>query len=656
MTPLLDLLGAANHLPEIYKSSISGISLLNFLTWEGILFLSSLGFVSRIFNKEIDSFVLSALSLISGKSFQVFCLNLLVNQIGLFNAGVLSYAIPILLFLILAGPPSQTYRRLLSLPHPSFKEWAITLFIVFWSWALLLLSTPIDFEKVYFTLDQSIAFSGHTPQHPDGDLQFPYHYGGNLYDAGLNSLFGMKSWLAVKILPLMFCWTPFVLYRWMASHWFSKNGTCQMIALLSFFGSNIRFFFIFLLGMVHLFSGAGLYNSDSLESLKLATRDFDLNPSTVLTHIEHLLHHPSSLGYPAFLAVLAILVHSKSFSHKTSLVLLTFFSISSLHLFREDLFVWAIMAAVIYLFKYRLMVPRWLTATLILVLLLNTLYMGGLLSKEWISFQDSLFPTEPAASGVASTKAASPHRLVISFFLSWIPTLGSLSISTAKVAVPLWHPQIILDLILDYGPLLIFLFFTPWFFLRHAKDSWSILAPILFIGIAFCLFCKMPGRGYQLDLQRVMPYGFVVFFLACTAFKLIPNLLKKAVPFLLVSGILAGCALPGRFKFYEDWYHPDYPRIAQFIEAEGHSCHREHAISGLHYGFIGMPSLLPRNRNRLLNFKTSIRSDYKYADGKFLLIDKDERQLHWYIVLPKDSIPPEGSELLFTGEDFSLFR
>ncbi len=639
--PILPFLGlAAGHAP-LLEGPGDLIRMALLAACETGLFLSGWRCARRRI-PQLDGLTSLALGGVMAHALLCFLLNLFMQMLSLRAASILAWIAGFGVLHLLT--PRQEGAR-----QPSREDgwaWVAALFILLWAGMILILGCDTDFARSLFLLASGIQHSDLLP----GDLNFPngrwfYHYGAALHAASLTEIFGLKLWVTEDVLPWTLSFTPFVAYRWMGLQILGDAVLARRVAWLAFFGTNIRMFFILLLLALHLFGGLDAFRDASgIESVRLFTRDFDLSLSTAMTHMEQLLHTPSSLGLPAFLFALALwLVPEINWRSRLVLSLLLLLPIP---LFREDFFAFNLLAmAAVAMLKGFWRRPAFV-ATLFTLLLAASL-LGGPITEYAKDVLARPIPTESMRPG--AVLQSSSGVLKSGFLdLSWCPKLPSYNIKVGWREVPLWHPQLMLDLLTDYGPALLGFAFLPFLLFRRERGFGAALWIPLLAGWLVMLFCELSGPGLKLNLQRILPYGLGVFALVSALVLRWPSWLTRPCCLLLsLSGILAGLCFPARNQADSSWYHPDFEVMGGIA--------REHVLrhgmrewaAGLHPGYSGLGGEYFHWFDR-----PEIHLAAEGAGFLEKLVKDDQFSI---VVLEKTTPAPRGFDLLYEGRIYSCY-
>lgn len=533
-------------------------------------------------------------------------------------------------------------------PKVDRASWLSAAGILLWGMWILLIGSGVDFGKENFGLISMMLYSDILPGSPDfpGGRSF-YHYGGAQFATALCAVFGFESWVSDDILLLALCGTPFVAYRWLAGSFFETQRQHWAVAMLAFFGTNIRLWFIAGCSLIYLFAGGETYlGPRGFEALRLATRDFDLNLSTALSHMEQLLHTPSGLGLPIYLMCLCLWIDRRVLDFRSKcLISLLLLAPQGLH--REDLFCQTLPVVAISVY----MSGEWRRPVLWLSLVFSLaafLTLGGPISELVKVKLAPLTGNEKNAATQEQMGSQAAVRVGM-FALRGRPELASLNIDVGKRKAPIWHPQIVLDLLLDYGPACLGLLAVLGLLVRwkFSQDFLLLLCATLPAWLAM-LFLDLVGFGYKMDLQRICPYGLTIFLLCVSMPGRIQILRPGWVGLLVLSGLLAGLCFPSRNRADWWWYEEEHELIGKNIR---HSAeyHPLGSVVGLHSGYTGMMSHRYRGETRLdKDVETLIDFDPE-------LYKRDSHPL--WIVVRRGVVEhaPQGSRRVYEGQSYHVF-
>ena len=178
------------------------------------------------------------------------------------------------------------------------------------------------------------------------------------------------------------------------------------------------------------------------------------------------------------------------------------------------------------------------------------------------------------------------------FSLSASPKVASLNIQTGKAKESIFHPQILLDIFLDYSLALLGIPFI-WLLYRQwpARFRLFFFAPAI-PALAMFFFADNTIMPYKLDLQRMVPYQFWVMVGVLSLFFWKPSWLQSKNLFfiLILSNLLAGLIMPKRYQERcWKWYHPEHEYLGKHITSKDMNS-ETFLIAGLSPGYTGKKS------------------------------------------------------------------
>lgn len=533
-----------------------------------------------------------------------------------------------------------------SLPFPPFWWYIIPICLNLW---MAFWICGVDFGKVHFPIIQGILTTHQLP----GSENFPvfqnigYHYGHNLLIASYAHLFRLPAWIAEDIAPLFLCLAPLSAFRIMALNFGLQSKPALWVSLLSYWGTSIRLFLVVFLFAIYVFSGYVVHQPDSLESVRLFTRDYSLLISTAISQFEQMLLPGSQFGLPSLLSILAIFSFPDSkVSIRNKLVLSLIFG-CFLFLNREDYlaYFWiGLLLVTLFKSEYRRLPLAWFT---LFFLGMTTLLLGGVISESFYSH----LPWSSPKSQNALVQEYPVEDLPKSHSSSLIqemqyvkPGLATLSINNGRKKVPLYHPQLLIDLAFDYGPALMGLPFLLFLFRKNRKYFPVLIFPLLFFSV-FVVFFDHPAFYYKIDLQRLMSYHLWTFFLLSALALRFQNKLKFTAILIIfmLSSMLAAIAVPTHFsKECWRWVNRELFQIGKDIASyRQEETKAASSVAGLNPLYTGMPSYAYMNAFNLhRNSKISLVAEDLYKKKKLNLLHQLDIN---FIVYPKSDAPSSDS-------------
>jgi hypothetical protein len=449
------------------------------------------------------------------------------------------------------------------------------LLIFIWTSWVTLSTCNIDFGKFHFPIGSNILFQEKVPgQNSFTVLQGQgYHYGANLFTAQFSSLSSIPMWLTERYLPFALGWTPFVFFYFIARIFNDKHAL--KIALLTFFGINIRAWFIIFLHLLRFFSPDFFQDNNHLELIRLITRDHDLHPSIFFAPQDFLLLPGSYLGGPILYFILFLWIENKIL--KPYILLLSSLLTCTLALFREDYVVFLFISLTIFTIVYKKIPLKKLFITFLISLSI-IIVQGGVISE-------AIFSNFESEKKIDMEKNQFKAGNFTKLNFSPMPTIATLSIDKARVKVPIFHPQVIMDTFLDLP--LLFICFLIFLKLNQKRRMWLCLMTPVFIFLPLILFTDNISMTYKMDLQRIIPYQIIVLSIVLLCKNNIFN--KTIVGILIFTGVLSGIIFPQKNQSSFKWYNSDDLAIGNFIQRKTSASHK-HIVktAGINSGYTGL--------------------------------------------------------------------
>lgn len=499
--------------------------------------------------------------------------------------------------------------------------WKVTFAVILWTSWVTLSTCNIDFGKFHFPINSNILFQEKLPGQRDFTILQGqgYHYGANMFSAQLSFISSLPLWMTERYLPLVLGWTPFIFIFFIAKSFSEKHAL--KIALLAFFGINIRAWFILCLHLIHLLNPNYFFENNSLELIRLITRDHDLHPSIFFAPQDFLLLPGSYLGGPILFFLFYLWFNSKL--SKAYVLILSGCLTCCQALFREDYVVFLFISLTAFAFLYNRNILKRIFITY-LISLTVILTQGGVFSEAFFS---NIHTEKSIDMESNQFKAGNFAKIELSPY----PSLATLSIDKGRIKKSLFHPQIIFDAFLDLP--LFFIYFLSFFKLCNNKKMWLSLSTPIFIFIPLILFTDNSSMSYKMDLQRIIPYQLIILTILIFTHKILS---WKITLFLIFSGVLSGIIFPIRNQSSLNWYNKDDPKIGAFIISQT-SPEKKHLIktAGINPGYTGIQgyafkedfNLLRGNsyNSKITNLFKQINLDGLKREGiHYVIYDKKE--------------------------------
>jgi hypothetical protein len=487
--------------------------------------------------------------------------------------------------------------------------------IPIWQWALIALNfilfayyafayTDGDFEHAYFSRIAQLNQGIYPPiNHSFTGSRF-YHDGAFLLSAWYGSLANIDAWASPKVIRLILSWSVLPIAVLIAKDIFNlKDRAAWTVGLLAAFGMSIRVWLGLLFQLLLPFTAR-----DEVEKVfSMVMADYWPGTTIFFSIRDDTFHGPSILGIPLFWALMWLLL--RILKGKTYSTILITGLVIALGICREDLLALLTISFVISMIASRQLKPFLLQKThwAGLAIMLGCLALPGSLLGLKLSFSYELqevnsflqvLPDLQSSNSPSSSTGYSTNK----FSFTPVPRLASWKLMNSRLTYPIFHPQILLELILDFSIGCFIL--LPLIFFRPKKDPslWIFFKLILAIPLFIVLFFDQPAGSVQNDLQRILNYNLACF---ASGLYLLAHknwtLPKWTVALLILPGILYIVIHPIRESGHNSFYQEHQRLVGQRIQKDWQLEGRPPVyIWNLPTGWTGIPSYF---KNRFAHIK-----------------------------------------------------
>jgi hypothetical protein len=579
-----------------------------------------------------------------------FCLPLLVGQLvylehlllgadlnALRGAPVLSF-VTLLNGWMARNSPSPNY---VSLPKMGIIILVASILLTCY---VMILGTDFDFDHFHFSRLAFIERGVYPAPTYNGHFR-AYHDGTYIWATHISLLTGIPPWVAFKLgnallctsfVPLIFCISK-TLFNF-------DDKKCWVLTLLTACGVSLRAFFILFLETLKVF----IPQDHAKEAFDMILANKHLGSTIFFSLRDDISHAASTLGLPLFFLGFWFLVKAKNFSSKV--LFLVCISLGTLGLTREDMLL-ILLGGIFFVVPWRNF--KWNRKLLVFIIglflaMLPSLTPGAIphhkLKNLVTTSNNKPLPSKSSKDQEPRVNTNIPPKLEFSL----VPKVGLWNVMNSRHLLPIYHPQVILDVALELSILLsafIFLLFS-----KHRESELKLLRYLIGAPLVIILFFDLSG-GNQANLQRVLNYNMTCF--ALTAILLLKGKeFRKGLVFVLIfNQLILLAVLPIRFSKNNQFFKRSHQQLGNSIKEDWLSKNKPPGVVfNLHSGWTALPSVWLGSQ---ASYQGSIIKSFLMTDSEIRRKRKVPDKIIYGVISSSDE---EMKSIFSKSQRFSLHK